>query len=90
MEDGPATDARYYLGAWRRGQPPAWTVSELWFNPDSIGTGWWTSRGYLTGLQGIESRNARLETVPVEAWALMPVYEGECRRGEFLDLENPR
>lgn len=55
----------YYLGAWRRGA--RWTVSELWFNPDSIGTGWWSSRGYLGGCPCPE-------TVPVEAWMPVPGY----------------
>lgn len=59
-------DHGYYLGAWRRGG--RWTVSELWFNPDSIGTGWWSTRGYLN------EREHTTGTIPVEAWIPMPVY----------------
>lgn len=57
----------YYLAAWRCGD--GWTVSELWFNPDSTGTGWWASRGYL------HERAGHLETLPVEAWMPMPAYK---------------
>ena len=56
----------YYLGAWQCGE--RWTVSELWFNPDSIGTGWWPSRGYF------HERSAGMETIAVRAWMPMPVY----------------
>lgn len=64
---GRPPDHGYYLGAWRRGE--SWVVSELWFNPDSVGTGWWAGRGYLDGPE----RNPHV-TVPVEAWMPMPVY----------------
>lgn len=57
----------YYLGAWKRGQLPVWTVSELWFNPDSTGTGWWSSRGYIEA-----TRDADGKTIPVEFWMPMP------------------
>ena len=57
----------YYLGAWRRGD--GWTVSELWFNPDSTGTGWWASRGYLDG------HTLRAMPVKVEAWMPVPAYK---------------
>ena len=63
--DGPPEHG-YYLGAWKRGEE--WVVSELWFNPDSIGTGWWPSRGYFHQ----DSRGR--EAVAVEAWMPVPVY----------------
>lgn len=53
--------------AWKRGDQ--WAVSELWFNPDSIGTGWWPSRGYFHQ----DSRGT--ETIAVEAWMPMPAYK---------------
>jgi len=59
----------YYLGAWRSGD--RWIVSELWFNPDSTGSGWWSSRGYLVAY----GTDRAVFTVPVVAWAPMPVYE---------------
>ena len=61
----------YYLAAWRRGTPPVWTVSELWFNPDSYGSGWWASRGYLD----TRLANPLGKPLPVVAWMPMPVYE---------------
>lgn len=57
----------YYLGAWKRGSQ--WAVSELWFNPASIGTGWWTGRGYL-GQDSTEPLN-------VVAWMSVPSYDPE-------------
>jgi hypothetical protein len=59
----------YYLAAWRCGD--RWRVSELWFSPDSIGSGWWASRGYLG------ERTTVSETLPVEAWMPMPAYDPE-------------
>ena len=63
----------YYLGAWQRGTPPAWTVSELWFNPDSTGSGWWSSRGYLDDRMSWTS-----VAVDVAAWMPVPVYPGDA------------
>ena len=46
-------------------------MSELWFNPDAIGSGWFPQRGYLSEkVQGYPG-----DTVPVEAWMSMPAYE---------------
>lgn len=56
----------YYLGAWQR--HGRWFVSELWFNPDSTGTGWWASRGYL------DPMSHTAVPIPVEAWTPMPKY----------------
>ncbi len=58
----------YYLGAWRR--DGKWFVSELWYNPNSIGTGWWISRGYLDQIPRVQT-----ETIPVEAWMLKPLFQ---------------
>lgn len=60
-------DHGYYLAAWKRGEQ--WAVSELWFNPDSVGTGWWPSRGYL------RQDSTGMDAIAVEAWMFMPVYE---------------
>jgi hypothetical protein len=64
----------YYLGAWKRGG--RWVVSELWFNQDSAGSGWWSSRGYLEGT----GRTA--VQVEVKAWMPVPEYGGEPVPGE--------
>jgi hypothetical protein len=72
---------------WRTGRPPehgyylaAWTtpagrvvVSELWFNPSSFGSGWWSSRGYLRQ----EHHLSKSETVPVAAWMPLPDPPGD-------------
>lgn len=59
----------YYLGAWPRWEGShSYIVSELWFNPDSIGTGWFISRGYLG------ERDTYHDTVPVVAWTSLPEY----------------
>jgi hypothetical protein len=63
----------YYLGAWKRGSPPVWTVSELWFNPDAVGSGWFATRGYLDTPGALRDR---MSTIPVEAWMPMPEYRG--------------
>jgi hypothetical protein len=63
----PPAEAGYYLAAWERGHPGAWTVSELWFNPD---TGWWSSRGYL---RQRDPGHRPLEGVV--AWMPVPAYE---------------
>lgn len=57
----------YYLGAWLRGE--RWIVSELWFNPDSVSTGWWASRGYLE--PGLSHHSISVDVV---AWMPVPEY----------------
>lgn len=59
----------YYLAAWQT-LAGMWMVSELWFNPQSTGTGWWASRGYL----GDRTAGVQ-ETLPVVAWMPMPVFD---------------
>jgi hypothetical protein len=60
-------DSGYYLAAWKKG--PDWVVSELWYNPGSIGTGWWQSRIYLHQ----EDHSGR--SVEVVAWMPMPEFK---------------
>lgn len=60
-------DQGFYLGAWKRGKK--WIVSELWYNPSSIGTGWWASRGYLGQMTGLN------EPIDVVAWMPLPEYK---------------
>lgn len=62
--EGRPSGHGYYLAAWRRGD--GYAVSELWFNPDSTGSGWWSSRGYLG------DRLWESESLPVVAWMPMP------------------
>lgn len=61
----------YYLAAWKRAEDVV--VSELWFNPDSHGSGWWPSRGYLH--QDWPSK----QPVEVVAWLPMPKFTEETR-----------
>ena len=63
----------YYLGAWKRGGQ--WVVSELWFNPDSIGTGWWTGRGYFD-----QRDTTGTDPLNVAAWMPMPPYSPESHQ----------
>jgi hypothetical protein len=68
----------YYLGAWlRRGR---WQVSELWYNPDSLGSGWWETRGYLGQVFGSS------ETVDVVAWMQIPDYD-PAKEGHVVDTD---
>lgn len=55
----------YYLGAWKH--QGRWVVSELWYNPDAIGTGWFSSRGYF------HQKDDHV-TIGVVAWMPMPTY----------------
>ncbi len=68
-QTGKPPDHGYYLGAWLR--DGRWVVSELWFNPDSIGSGWWPTRGYL------DERELSHQTIDVVAWMAMPEYSPE-------------
>lgn len=59
----------YYIAAWiQYGQE---RVSELWFNPQAIGTGWFAARGYLG--QGSDHST---QTLDVVAWQPIPAYPG--------------
>ena len=58
----------YYLAAWKRSGK--WAVSELWFNPDSIGTGWWPTRGYFG-----QDNSCLRDTINVVAWMPLPEYK---------------
>jgi len=71
---GQPPEHGYYLGAWKT-PGGRWVVSELWFNPDSIGSGWWASRGYL-------HQPHTFTTVPVVAWIPMPEYEPPLDTGD--------
>jgi hypothetical protein len=64
-QTGRPPDHGYYLAAWRRqGQL---VVSELWFNPDSTGSGWWAGRAYLG-----DRPWGGGDPLPVVAWMPMP------------------
>lgn len=63
---GKPVDSGYYLGAWQSGR--RWNVSELWYNPESRGTGWWKSRLYM------EQRDYTYTPVDVVAWMPIPKY----------------
>jgi hypothetical protein len=64
-------DHGYYLGAWKR--HGRWVVSELWFNPSSSMTRWWTRRGYLSE----DYAEIGPESVEVKAWMPVPKYQPE-------------
>jgi len=70
----------YYLGAWLR-DGRVWTVSELWFNPDSFGSGWWATRSYIS-----RTHETAYETIKVVAWMQIPVYDPE-REGHVVDFD---
>jgi hypothetical protein len=59
----------YYLAVWQQNNGVR-RVSELWYNPDSHGTGWWPTRGYLRPYLREQSA---LDPLPVVAWAPMPL-----------------
>jgi hypothetical protein len=61
----------YYLGAWQI-DARRWIVSELWFNPDSTGTGWWATRSYL-------NQERTYTTIDVRAWMPMPEFRPDER-----------
>jgi hypothetical protein len=61
----------YYLGVWRFGD--RWMVSELWFNTDSLGSGWFPIRRYLNVDHGA------CLMIDVVAWMPMPEYPGPGR-----------
>jgi hypothetical protein len=70
--EGRPPEHGYFLAAWRRAG--LLVVSELWFNPDSTGSGWWSSRGYLG------DRLWESESLPVVAWMPMPAPPVETPR----------
>lgn len=70
---GNPQDKGYYLAAWK--DRTDWVVSELWYNPESVGTGWWSSRLYL----GQEDH--RQKSIDVVAWMDMPVFRPDPREG---------
>lgn len=76
---GTPEDHGYYLGAWLR--HGIWRVSELWYNPDSFGSGWWASRNYIPG-----ARDNPHDTIDVVAWMQIPVYDPE-KEGHVVDTD---
>jgi len=71
-QTGRPDKSGYYLAAWQLNG--RWRVSELWFNPDAIGTGWFPSRGYLPGVEDDIVAAPPAFTISVEAWQPMPRY----------------
>lgn len=64
----------YYLAAWN--DEGHWRVSELWFNPDSQGSKWWPTRGYMARFVGDVANNMPKRSLTVIAWQKMPEYPG--------------
>ncbi len=71
---GNPLESGYYLAAWTAPSGKK-IVSELWFNPSSLGTGWWATRGY------IDQNDARpyktIWNIHVTAWMPMPEHPGK-------------
>lgn len=64
----------YYIAAWD--DNGSTRVSELWFNPDSKGSGWWPSRGYMARFIGDAAAVNPVRSLTVYAWMKMPEYPG--------------
>jgi len=62
----------YYLAAWN--DEGHWRISELWFEADDIGSGWWPTRGYMARFVGDQKKPAR--SLTVAGWAPLPEYPG--------------
>lgn len=67
----------YYIAAWD--DEGHWRVSELWFNPDSTGSGWWPTRGYMARFVGDVASNRPKRSLTVIAWMKWPEYPGPGR-----------
>lgn len=68
-QNGDPPKYGYYLAAWRNGD--SFVTSELWFNPDSVGSKWWWTRGYSP----IRRTGTMLDSVQYEIVAWMPIPE---------------
>lgn len=75
----------YYIAAWD--DEGHWRVSELWFNPDSTGSGWWPTRGYMARFVGDVANNMPKRSLTVAAWMPVPEYPGPGKiiAYKFLD-----
>lgn len=67
----------YYLAAWD--DEGHWRVSELWFNPDSAGSGWWPTRGYMARFVGDVAYNMPKRSLTVAGWMAIPEFPGAGR-----------
>ena len=67
-------EAGYYIAAWQ--DEGNWRVSELWFNPDSPGSGWWPSRGYMARFVGDAPPKEAKRSLTVGAWMPKPEFPG--------------
>ena len=67
-------EAGYYIAAWN--DEDHWRVSELWFNPDSPGSGWWPSRGYMARFVGDSPPKESKRSLTVAGWMPKPKFPG--------------
>jgi hypothetical protein len=67
----------YYLAVWM--DEGNHRISELWFNPDSTGSGWWATRGYMSRFTGEAMGHESKRSLTVIAWMTMPEYPGPGR-----------
>jgi hypothetical protein len=65
----------YYLAAWD--DEGHWRVSELWFNPQSTGSGWWPTRGYMVRFVGDVASTSPKRSLTVAGWMPIPEFPGE-------------
>jgi hypothetical protein len=76
-EEQKPPDHGYYIAAWRDGE--SWRVSELWYNPQSLGSGWWATRGYMARFTGETMGHESKRSLTVIAWMPKPEYPGPGR-----------
>lgn len=67
-------ESGYYIAAWN--DEGHWRVSELWYNPNSHGSGWWPSRNYMARFVGDAAITFPRRSLTVAAWMQMPKYPG--------------
>jgi hypothetical protein len=86
IKDRKPDQRGYYLAAWN--DEGHWRVSELWFEADDIGSGWWPTRGYMARFVGDQKKPAR--SLTVAGWAPMPEYPGPGKIIAYLWREADR
>jgi hypothetical protein len=67
----------YYLAVWM--DEGSHRVSELWFDPNTSGSKWWPTRGYMARFVGDAAHRAPKRSLTVVAWQMMPEYPGPGR-----------
>ena len=77
ITDTKPPERGYYIAAWR--DEGHWRVSELWYNPQSTGSGWWPTRGYMARFVGDVASTAPVRSLTVAAWMPIAAFPGPGR-----------